>query len=151
MSPPRHGEGDRAQRGGGGSASLRRPETYTARRLRREMTLPETLLWKQIRGKRLGHKFRRQYPIGPYIADFYCSSARLVVEIDGQAHDNAIRSERDVNRDRFFAENGYSVLHIRAAEILSNMEEALQVIASRVESPLHQPSAGPPPRTGEDI
>lgn len=115
------------------------------------MTLPEAALWKRIRGKLLGYRFRRQHPIGPYIADFYCPPARLVIEIDGQAHDNAIRSEADENRDRFLAENGYDVLHVRAADVLNDIDTVLQAIAERAESPLHQPAAGPPPRTGEDF
>jgi very-short-patch-repair endonuclease len=58
-----------------------------ARRLRRTMSLPEVLLWTQLRGKPLGIKFRKQHPVGDYVVDFYCAEKQLAVEIDGIAHD----------------------------------------------------------------
>jgi len=65
------------------------PLTERARELRREMTALETIVWFELKGKKLdGYKFRRQAPIGPYIADFYCPAARLVVEIDGPVHND---------------------------------------------------------------
>src|SRR3984957_9538215 len=76
-----------------------------ARQLRREMTLPEVLLWEQIRGGRLnGLRFRRQHPIGPYILDFYCASARMAVEIDGAGHDHESQWTHDNRRDRWLGE-----------------------------------------------
>jgi very-short-patch-repair endonuclease len=57
-----------------------------ARKLRRQQTSFEDLLWQQLRGRRLGYKFRRQVPLGPYILDFLCFEAKLVVEIDGRQH-----------------------------------------------------------------
>ena len=99
INPPRHGEGDRAKRGGGGvSCTLRRPEIYEARRARREMSLPEVLLWQRLKGSPQGIAFRKQHPIGQYRADFYCALARLVIEVDGIAHDLGDRPERDVER-----------------------------------------------------
>ena len=148
--PPRNGEGDRAKRGGGGSRSLRRPQTYTARKLRKEMTLPEGMLWKRLRGKQAGMKFRAQHPIGRYIVDFYCSAARLVVEVDGMAHDNPDRAERDRIRDLYLIENGYDVLHLAAADILRDVDGAVDAVVARAASPLHRPSDGPPPRAGEE-
>lgn len=150
--PPRHGEGDRAQRGGGGSRFTRRPETYTARKLRREMTLPEVLLWKDLRGKKLGLKFRNQHPIPPYVVDFYCASARLVVEIDGFAHDNAERATRDAKRDRALIEKGYDVLRLPASLILNDMEAALDAIVARAANPHHRACGTVPlPAGGEDL
>jgi very-short-patch-repair endonuclease len=152
QNPPRDGEGDRAKRGGGGSRFTRRPETYTARKLRREMTLPEVLLWNRLRRSQLGAKFRNQHPIPPYVVDFYCVSARLVVEIDGLAHDSSERSERDARRDQALIEKGYDVLRLPASLILSDMEAALAAIAARVESPLRQPLRGCHlPASGEDL
>lgn len=149
--PPRHGEGDRAQRGGGGSRFTRRPETYTARKLRREMTLPEVLLWKDLRGKKLGLKFRNQHPIPPYVVDFYCASARLVVEIDGFAHDNAERATRDAKRDRTLIEKGYDVLRLPASLILEDRQAALDAIVARAAKPLHRACGTVPlPASGED-
>jgi len=89
-----------------------RPEVSTARRLRREMSLPEVLLWERLRGRRNGLSFRRQHPIGPYVADFDCAAARLVVEVDGEAHADASRSASDDYRDQFMQENGYQVLRL---------------------------------------
>ena len=152
VNPPRHGEGDHAKHGGGGSPPSRRPETYTARKLRREMSLPEVLLWQRLRGSQLGVKFRRQHPIGSYITDFYCSSLRLVIEVDGDAHNMGDRPARDVSRDTFLKENGYKVLRIAASDILKDMDAVVASIAAITESPLHhQPLAGgPPPRAGEE-
>ena len=66
-----------------------------ARQLRRDMTLPERLLWREVRGRGLGPRFRPQVPIGPYIVDFYCPQARLVVEVDGQFHGDRMIEDRD--------------------------------------------------------
>ena len=73
-----------------------------ARKLRKEMTLPEVLLWRLLRGQPQGVKFRRQHPSGALGIDFYCSDARLVIEVDGIAHDHAVRvvdHEHAVGRD----------------------------------------------------
>jgi very-short-patch-repair endonuclease len=152
LNPPRHGEGDHAKHGGGGSPQLHRPETHTARKLRRYMSLPEVLLWQRLRGNQLGVKFRRQHPIGSYVADFYCSSQRLVIEVDGDAHNMGDRPARDVSRDAFLNENGYKVLRVAASDILKDIDPVMAAIAAIVDSPLHhQPAAGgPPPRAGEE-
>ncbi len=149
--PPRHGEGDRAKRGGGGVHHLRRPEVYLARKLRRNMSLPEILLWQRLKGSKAGLKFRKQHPIGPFVADFYCAETRTVIEVDGEVHDRADRPMRDVERDRFLEENGYRVIHISAGEILRDVDGASAAIASLVATPLHRPADGPPPRAGEDL
>ncbi|WP_294099475.1 DUF559 domain-containing protein [Sphingomonas sp.] len=129
----------------------KRPEVSTARKLRRGMSLPEVLLWQRLRGAQTGLKFRRQHPVGPYVADFYCVSARLVVEVDGEVH--AGRTEKDRERDRFLQENGYEVLRVNAADVLKNVDAAAEAIASLAARPLHhRPAAGgPPPRAGEDL
>ena len=154
MIPPRHGEGDgRAQHdGGGGAPQALRPESASARRLRREMTLLEVLLWQRVKGAAAGVKFRRQHPVGPYVADFYCAATRTVVEVDGEAHGRGERPERDVSRDAFLRANGYRLLHVPAAEILRDADAAAQAIAAYAATPLHHPAApgGPPPRAGED-
>lgn len=134
--------------GGGGVRQLLRPEVITARKLRREMSLPEVLLWQRLRGSAAGVKFRRQHPIGPYVADFFCSSLKLVVEVDGRIHEASI--ERDRERQCFFEENGYRVIRIGAAEILKDPDAIATSIGALAARPLHQPAAGPPPRAGED-
>ena len=70
-----------------------------ARKLRREMSLPEVLLWRLLRGKPMGVKFRKQHPVGEFSLDFYCAEKRLGIEIDGIAHDMGDNPERDIVRD----------------------------------------------------
>ena len=79
----------------GTDATLRR-----ARALRGAMSLPEVLLWRVLRRRPGGLKFRRQQPAGPFVADFYCHEARLIVELDGEAHNRGYRPFRDGERDR---------------------------------------------------
>jgi very-short-patch-repair endonuclease len=83
------------------------------------MTLPEVLLWGCLRGERLqGLKFRRQHAIGSYILDFYCSSARLAVEVDGEFHGNSDQAHHDAVRTRWLNEQGIQVLRIAARDVL---------------------------------
>ena len=136
--PPRDGEGDRAQRGGGGRLpSLRRPETYTARRLRREMTLPEVLLWNALRSNDVGLKFRRQHAIKPYVVDFYCAAARLAIEVDGIVHDMGDRPQRDDKRDAEIRNKGYTIVRLAAADVLRDPAEAAASVVA-VAGPLRQ-------------
>lgn len=131
--------------------SQRRRETYTARRLRKELSLPEVLLWQQIRAAKLGLKFRRQHPIGPYVADFFCAALRLAVEIDGEAHDRGNRLASDEARNAYMAGVGLTVLRIPAVDILKDMDGALSAIRAAAEAPLHRASAVPLPAGGEDL
>ena len=112
--------------------------------------MPEALLWSYVRSSQLGFKIRRQHPIGPYVADFFIRERNLVVEIDGCEHDFGDRPERDDLRDRYMNERGIRVLRIPAVEVMKNLDGVLKLIAAEVVSPLHQPSAGPPPHSGED-
>lgn len=152
--PPLQGEGDRSPQasGGGGVPRTLRPEVARARSLRRSMTLPEVMLWQRLRGQPGGIRFRRQHPIGTYIADFYCARARLVVEVDGHIHAGASARMHDRGRDQFMRENGFRVVRVSAADVLRDVEAVAASIVAHAARPLHhQPSAdGPPPRTGED-
>ncbi len=148
--PPRDGEGDRAKRGGGGSAQLQRPVVYSARRLRRQMTLPEVMLWQQLRQRPGGLKFRRQHPIEPYVVDFFCREAALVVEVDGAAHNDPEHCSRDERRDAQLRERALTVIRIPAAEVMHDPAAVAEWISMRAGSPLHHHSGGPPPRAGED-
>ncbi|MGS1017100.1 endonuclease domain-containing protein [Allosphingosinicella humi] len=120
-----------------------------ARNLRRAMSLPEALLWRELRHRSCGFKFRRQHPAGPFILDFACLESRLAIEIDGEAHDRGSNPARDKARDEWLMTQGYRTLRIPAREVLSNMEAVVALILTHCR-PLHQPSAGPPPRTGEE-
>lgn len=95
-----------------------------AKKLRRELTLPEILLWRELRG-RDGDKWRKQHPAGPYTLDFYCDRAKLCVEIDGEAHERGDSPERDARRDAWLAANGIETLRIPAVEVLNNLEGVL--------------------------
>jgi hypothetical protein len=78
-----------------------------ARSLRRNMSLPEVVLWQTLRrGQVSGLRFRRQHPVGPYILDFYCPSARLAIEVDGSAHDAAAQVRHDERRGLGWSKRG---------------------------------------------
>jgi very-short-patch-repair endonuclease len=114
------------------------------------MSLPEVLLWEQLRGKKTGFKFRDQHPVGPYVCDFYCAAAKVAVEVDGEFHGRGDRPRRDADRDQFFEQNGYRVLRVAAGDVLRDLEAVVTMIVSSAARPLHQPAAGPLPRAGEE-
>ncbi len=102
-----------------------------ARGLRRDASPPERVLWSHLRGGRLGGlKFRRQYPVGPYVCDFFCSAANLVVEIDGRVHES--RAERDRARDDHLAAQDLRVLRISASDISKDLNAVLEMILREV-------------------
>ena len=125
-----------------------RPTVTNARRLRKEMSVPELMLWQAIRRGQLdGLKFRRQHPVGPYVLDFFCPAARLCVEVDGQSHDTEDRQEKDAARDRWLARQGIMTLRIPASHVLSSVDSALSAIRGEL---THLPPPGdfvacPPP------
>jgi very-short-patch-repair endonuclease len=127
-----------------------------ARKLRRNMSLPEVLLWRELRQRPYGLKFRRQHSTGDYVLDFYCNDARLAIEIDGMAHDSPERADRDARRDAWLARHAVETLRVLAAEVLADPTLAADAIVeyARDRLPLHHPAApgGPPPRDelGED-
>jgi len=95
-----------------------------AKELRQQMTPAEKALWERLRNRQLsGLKFRRQCPIGPYIADFYCAQFRLVIEVDGGVH--VAQAKADEQRSQGLADYGYRVLRVRNEEILSDLESVL--------------------------
>ena len=101
-------------------------QTLQARRLRREQTRAERALWQILRRRQLGGlKFRRQVPVGPYIADFYCAEARLVVEVEGGQHAD---NPRDARRDTWMVGQGLTVLRFWNPEILGNPDGVAQSI-----------------------
>jgi very-short-patch-repair endonuclease len=96
-----------------------------ARQLRRDATFPERVLWGLHRDRRLsGVKFRRQYPVGPYVVDFYCSSHRLVVELDGRSHDD--RGLRDRHRQDYLESvAGLKVFRVSNDDVLRERESVV--------------------------
>ncbi len=103
------------------------------------MTDAERRLWSHLRQDQLnGLRFRRQEPVGPYVADFLCWPARLVIEVDGGQHAS---SNSDVTRDAYFAENAFRVLRFWNNEVLSNTEGVLAaIVAALAPSAPTQPS-----------
>jgi very-short-patch-repair endonuclease len=100
-----------------------------ARTLRKAMTPAERVLWYTLRDRRfMGVKFRRQVPIGPYIADFYCPEHRLIIEADGGGHGGP----RDHARDRWLEDHGFRVLRLWNAAIRGNLPGCLDLIANEV-------------------
>jgi very-short-patch-repair endonuclease len=118
-----------------------------SKQLRRELTLPEILLWQHLRRNGTSHHWRKQHPAGPYSLDFYCDAAKLCVEVDSEAHERGDRPERDAHRDAWLATNGIETLRIRAVDVIKNLEGVLAHITvhARKRAPLHRPSDGPPP------
>ena len=109
--------------------------TERARQLRQDATIPERILWNHLRNRQLGGlKFRRQQPIGPYVADFYCESARLVVELDGRSHDD--HEQADARRDAYMRGLGLVVLRVPNDELLHNREGVLETVLREADASL---------------
>jgi very-short-patch-repair endonuclease len=97
-----------------------------AKELRREMTPAEKLLWKEVRAKKLGVRFRRQQIIAGFIVDFYCHNAALVVEVDGDIHD--LQQEEDARREKALRDMGLRIVRFRNDEILKNLSMVVERI-----------------------
>ncbi|MGG5839720.1 endonuclease domain-containing protein [Huaxiibacter chinensis] len=97
------------------------------KQLRNAMTPEELRLWYQLRGRRFfGYKFRRQMPIGPYVVDFACIKAKLIVELDGGQHQD--REAYDLRRSEFLNANGWEVVRFWNNEFRENEEAVLMVL-----------------------
>ena len=101
-----------------------------ARTLRRGMTDAERKLWSGLRGEQLGVKFRRQHPLGNYVADFACLDPKLIVELDGSQHAN--QAAYDARRDEFFRAQGFGVLRFPTNEPLRNLAGVLTMILDQL-------------------
>jgi very-short-patch-repair endonuclease len=118
-----------------------------AKVLRKRPTDAERLLWKHLKAKQLeGFKFRRQQPIGNYVADFVCFEKRIVVEIDGSQHAVEKEREKDITRDSWFTKQGFKILRFWNNEVMQQTEGVLEVIKNTC---LSCPSLTPPTRRGE--
>jgi very-short-patch-repair endonuclease len=117
-----------------------------ARRLRRETTDPERLLWGKLRAHRQdGLAFRRQAPMGPYVVDFACHEARLVVELDGGGHSWSGQVRRDVARDAWLTDRGYRVLRFWNDEVVRNLDGVVETILAAAEGAMTVITRGGPP------
>jgi very-short-patch-repair endonuclease len=125
--------------------------TKVARELRSRMTDAERKLWFALKDRRFAaFKFRRQVPVGPYIADFLCFEARLIIEVDGGQHAD---SARDVERDKWLARNEFRVLRFWNNDVLRNLEGVLTSLATELNKTPHPSSrlreTPPSPAGGE--
>jgi very-short-patch-repair endonuclease len=113
-----------------------------ARKLRKEMSLPEGLLWRELKLRPDGIKFRKQHPGGFYVLDFYCPDAKLCIEVDGEAHSMGDQPEFDAKRDEWLKLHEIMTLRIPAVDVLRNLESVLIHIVETARSRI-------PPRHGE--
>ncbi len=105
--------------------------TRRARELRENQTDAERLLWSRLRGRQLaGFKFRRQHPVPPFIVDFACIEARLIVELDGGQH--AENASADARRTACIEREGFRILRFWNNEVLGNLEGVLETIAGEL-------------------
>jgi very-short-patch-repair endonuclease len=120
------------------ASAARGASVARARSLRLNITNAERKLWYALRDRRFAnYKFRRQVPVGPYIADFICYSARLVIEVDGGQH---AESARDARRDRWFAQNRFRVLRFWNNDVFKNLEGVLTLTLEALEQPTPRPA-----------
>jgi len=115
------------------------------RLLRRTMTEAEKLLWSRLRDRRLeGFKFKRQEWVGPFIADFLCWEARLIVEVDGSQHGDASRYDED--RDIYLAKEGFRVLRFWNNEVMHDLDAVLNSVRAHLLNRVPSPSHAAAPR-----
>jgi type I restriction enzyme R subunit len=106
-----------------------------ARELRRTQTEAEAALWELLRDRQiLELKFRRQCPLTRYVADFCCKDPRIVIELDGEVHDDPAQRRHDENRDGYLRSLGYTVLRFRNSQVL---EDPASVLAAITRTALH--------------
>jgi len=104
---------------------------HRAKELRQTQTPAEEKLWHVLRRKNLNrHKFRRQHPIGPFIVDFYCNDANLIIELDGEIHN--FQEEQDTARTQWLEERGYRVLRFTNQQVDMNIHTVIKEILSNL-------------------
>jgi very-short-patch-repair endonuclease len=124
-------------------AQLFREDLAKARGLRRPPTEPEKRLWRLLRDRRLADvKFRRQHPVGPYVVDFFCAKAKLVLELDGGDHADVQKTDDDEHRSRELEKVGFRVLRFWNTDVLQNPDGVLKSIAEALLAPSPCPLPG---------
>ena len=111
-----------------------------AKENRQNPTDAENALWEALRNKQLGDKFRRQHVIGDFIADFISLSSKLVIEVDGEYHNEPEQIEADRLRTKFLNETGFTVLRFTNEEVLGNIEDVLTKIKKNITTKANQSS-----------
>ncbi len=106
-----------------------------AEALRYNPTHAELLLWGHLKGKQLGVKFRRQHPLGIYIADFYCHEHKIIIELDGSIHNRSDIIANDIIRQQNLEKDGFKIIRFSNQDIFTRLEQALENIKSNFSSP----------------
>ena len=113
------------------------------------MTKSETVLWKHLKSKQLNYKFRRQYGVGNFIADFACATLKLVIEVDGLTHADETVFEKDQVKEKFLKDNGYTVKRYSSEQVFKNLKDVLEDIyhtCEELSERTSSPSSSPPPK-----
>ncbi len=118
------------------------PLLQRAREMRQPQTPAEATLWRAIRGRNLGYKFRRQHPIDHFIIDFYCAEAKLCIEIDGASHFEPEQGAYDAARTTFLEELGYKMIRFTNDDVRYNIHAVIDEIIKTIENLLK--SQNPP-------
>jgi very-short-patch-repair endonuclease len=120
-----------------------------AKALRHDMTGAERIIWYNVRAHRFqGTSFRRQTPVGPYVVDFICHAAKLIIELDGGQHFEPENISRDVRRDAYLQALGYHVLRFSNLDVMTNKAGVLEAIAAALRKP---PSLTLPRKRGREL
>jgi very-short-patch-repair endonuclease len=99
-----------------------------ARTNRKEMTQAEQILWESLRENINSYKFRRQHPIGDYIADCVCITAKIIIEVDGEYHNEPQQQQDDLWRTEFLEKNGFRVIRFSNDEVIYNLSAVINHI-----------------------
>ncbi|MDP2693174.1 MAG: endonuclease domain-containing protein [bacterium] len=102
------------------------------RKLRKDSTKSEIILWNKIRNKAFGYKFRRQHSIGNFVVDFYCAELRLVVEIDGYIHGEEFKKQLDEKKENFLLNNDFKILRYMNEQVLFELDSVLQDLSNNL-------------------
>jgi very-short-patch-repair endonuclease len=98
------------------------------KKLRNSLGLPEIILWGELKGSKLGKKFRRQYGVGKYSLDFYCPDLRLGIELDGSTHDNPESYAYDRERTNFINSQNIKIIRFQNKDVLTNLTSVVEQI-----------------------
>ncbi|MDX2233938.1 MAG: DUF559 domain-containing protein [Hyphomonadaceae bacterium] len=128
---------------------MRKASRDDARRLRQTMTNAEVILWSVLRRRATGWKFRRQFIIGPYIADFACVAAKLVVEVDGATHGAEAR-DRDAVRTSWLQRQGWVVIRVGNMDVYRDLDGVWRTIVDGLGPPPSPAARGLPPQAGQE-
>lgn len=105
-----------------------------AKAMRHKQTDAENLLWQELRGQKLGVKFRRQHPVGSYIPDFICLSKKLIVEIDGEYHNETKQKDYDEKRAEYFSVENYTILRFTNEQVLGSIGNVINEIKNALQN-----------------